>query len=102
MERLRFNIVIIGDPFVGKSSILTRFFKRQFNQLQLETIGVELRQVQWTSSSLDECLVRVWDTAGQERFRSLAPSFFKNADGIIVVFDLTRQESLEGVRDCLV
>ena len=87
-----YKIVLIGDINVGKTSILSRFRYGSFESDYIPTLGID-----FFSKNLffEDKTIRLilWDTAGQERFRSLIPSYLKNADCIIIVFDITNKES---------
>ena len=91
------QLLIVGDSYVGKTSILSRFANGTFNENYLSTLGLD-------SYSKDETIngktirVNVWDTAGQERYKALTKGFFRNAQGIMVVFDVTNQETFENVK----
>ena len=87
-----YKIVIIGDIGVGKTSILSRFRYGSFEPEYMPTLGIDF----FTKNLFfEDKTIRLilWDTAGQERFRSLIPSYLKNADCIIIVFDITNKES---------
>ena len=91
------QLLIVGDSYVGKTSILSRYANGTFNENYLSTLGLD-------SYSKDETIngktirVNVWDTAGQERYKALTKGFFRNAQGIMVVFDVTNQETFENVK----
>ena len=91
-------IIIVGDGKVGKTSILKRFDKRQFVTQHIRTTGVDFIQTSYMSEQGSEIQVKLWDTAGQDRFRHLTYSFYRQADGIIVTFDLTSLESFKNTR----
>ena len=86
------KILIIGDSGVGKSSLLLRFTDDKFDPDQSATIGVDFKV---KAISIDGNLVKlaIWDTAGQERFRTLTPSYYRGAQGVIFVYDCTRRDS---------
>jgi len=86
------KILIIGDSGVGKSSLLLRFVDDKFDPDQTATIGVDFKV---KAITIDDNTVKlaIWDTAGQERFRTLTPSFYRGAQGVIFVYDCTRRES---------
>ena len=86
---INFNTILIGDQGVGKTSILKRYVSKKFNNARIATSGVDFQQVKYESDAGEMCRVKVWDTAGQERYRQLTNSFFRDADGVIVTFDLT-------------
>ncbi|KAJ3656070.1 hypothetical protein Zmor_015172 [Zophobas morio] len=82
------KILIIGESGVGKSSILVRFTEDNFDPDQTLTIGVDFKT---KKLSVDGNTVKlaIWDTAGQERFRTLTPSYYREAQGAILVYDVT-------------
>ena len=86
------KLVLIGDIYVGKSSLLSRFTDDQFDEDYASTIGVDFRfrviQVNQTLVNL-----QIWDTTGQERYKAVTEQYFKGAHGIILVFDLTSRDS---------
>ena len=91
------QLLVIGDSFVGKTSLLTRYANDVFNSHYLATVGLD----NFTKDeTIDNKIVRIkiWDTAGQEKFHSLAKGFFHNAQGIMVVYDVTNLESYENVK----
>jgi Ras-related protein Rab-1A len=92
-----FKILLIGDSGVGKSSILTCFVDNVFNRSHISTIGVDFKI---TTITLDDKIIKlqIWDTAGQERFRNITTSYYRGAQGIIVVYDITSRESYDNVK----
>ena len=86
------NTLILGDCSVGKTCILLRYVCNSFDEGQQPTIGVDFRtkKIILDKESIN---FRIWDSAGQERFRSITQQFFKNADGIILVYDVTQTET---------
>lgn len=95
-----YKIVLVGDSGVGKSNLLTRFTKNEFNFKSTSTIGVEFstRTVQVQSKKIK---AQVWDTAGQERFRAITSAFYRGAVGALLVYDLTKHESYQSVEKWL-
>mmetsp|Transcript_47446 Transcript_47446/g.111670 ORF Transcript_47446/g.111670 Transcript_47446/m.111670 type:complete len:232 (-) Transcript_47446:73-768(-) len=95
-----FKIVLIGDSNVGKTSILTRFSDDSFSESFIATIGVDFRV---RTLEVDAKLVKlqIWDTAGQERFRTITSAYYRGADGIVIVYDVTCQESFDHVETWL-
>ncbi|KFG56091.1 Rab18/RabC-family small GTPase, partial [Toxoplasma gondii MAS] len=78
------KLLLIGDSGVGKSSILLRFAEDVFNEKQLSTIGVDFKVKAMTVGDM-RLKLAIWDTAGQERFRTLTSSYYRGAQGIIMV-----------------
>ena len=93
-----FKIVLIGDTSVGKSCLLTRFADDQFTDNYVTTIGVDFRFK--TMIVMDKIIkVQVWDTAGEERYRSITNAYYRGAEGILIVFDLTNEESFKSIEN---
>ena len=92
------RLLIIGDSFVGKTSFLSYYSNGSFNLHYLATAGLELIT---KDEIIDNKTIRIdlWDTAGNEKFHSLTTGFFKNAEGIMVMFDVTTLTSFENVRN---
>ncbi|XP_056628006.1 ras-related protein Rab-18a [Triplophysa dalaica] len=86
------KILIIGESGVGKSSLLLRFTDDTFDPDIGATIGVDFK-VKTLAVDGNKAKLAIWDTAGQERFRTLTPSYYRGAQGVILVYDVTRQET---------
>ncbi|XP_061569611.1 ras-related protein Rab-18a [Cololabis saira] len=86
------KILIIGESGVGKSSLLLRFTDDTFDPEQSATIGVDFK-VKTICVDDNKAKLAIWDTAGQERFRTLTPSYYRGAQGVILVYDVTRRET---------
>lgn len=95
-----FKLVLIGDSGVGKSCLLLRFADDAFTESFISTIGVDFR---FKTVKIQDKTVKlqIWDTAGQERFRTITSAYYRGADGIIMVYDVTNRESFEHVREWL-
>ena len=91
------QLMIIGDSTVGKTSILSRFSNGTFNSNYLATVGLDF-------FNKDEIInnknvrIKIWDTAGQERYKALTKGFFRNAQGILLVYDVTNSETFENLK----
>jgi len=81
------KILIIGESGVGKSSLLLRFTDDTFDPEQSATIGVDFK-VKTLTVDGNRAKLAIWDTAGQERFRTLTPSYYRGAQGVILVYDV--------------
>jgi len=92
---------MIGDAGVGKSSILQQFTDGYFSENLQSTIGVDFKVKVMTVLGPDErpkrVKVTIWDTAGQERFRTLTSSYYRGAQGIIMVYDVARKDTFESL-----
>ena len=95
---IKLKLLIIGDSAVGKTSMLLKYTDNFFPESHLATIGVEFKtkDIQYNGYNIN---LQVWDTAGQERFKSITKSFFRNANGIIFVYDITQKNSFKNVKD---
>lgn len=89
-----FHYIIIGDTGVGKSCLTLQFTDKRFQPVHDLTIGVELG-VRTITIDNQPVKLRIWDTAGQETFRSLTRSYYRNAAGALLVYDITRRETFE-------
>ena len=92
-----FKVVLLGNAGVGKSCIVLRFVRDEYNEGQETTIGAAFLT---KNLFLEDCNVKVelWDTAGQERYRSLAPMYYRGAQAAIVVYDVTSRDSFDGAK----
>jgi small GTP-binding protein len=91
------KLVIIGDSGVGKSALLLRFSDNTFVSEFISTIGVDFR-FRTVAVGEQRVKLQIWDTAGQERFKTITSAYYRGADGIVVVYDVTRRDSFEHVR----
>ena len=91
-----FKIVLIGDSGVGKSNILSRFTRNEFNLESKTTIGVEFAQ---KTIVIDGKVIKaqIWDTAGQERYRAITSAYYRGAVGALLVYDICKAVSFENV-----
>ncbi|CAI5790087.1 ras-related protein Rab-18-B-like [Podarcis lilfordi] len=90
------KLLLVGDSGVGKSSLLLRFTEDQFEPYLNPTIGVDFKVKKMVLGDFPVQLA-IWDTAGQERFRTLTPSYYRGAQGIILVYDVTKRETFAGL-----
>lgn len=94
------KVVLIGDSGVGKSSILLRYTDDRFSDHQPTTIGVDFK-TKYETVQGKRLKVALWDTAGQERFRTLTTTYYRGAQGAILVFDVTRQDTFTNLNTWL-
>ncbi|XP_040864714.1 ras-related protein RABC1-like isoform X1 [Glycine max] len=92
-----FKLLLIGDSGVGKSTLLLSFTSDTFEDLS-PTIGVDFK-VKYVTIGGKKLKLAIWDTAGQERFRTLTSSYYRGAQGIIMVYDVTRRETFTNLSD---
>jgi len=91
------RIIIIGDSGVGKSNIVMRYTKNQFNAELTTTTGVE-NQTKTVTIGNQKIRVQLWDLAGQERYRSMAKAYYRGTHGVfLLVLDITKKSSFENL-----
>ena len=93
LEIFEYKIILVGDPGVGKTSIMTKFVSNEFQNTYLSTIGVEFKSKEIHINNNTCARLKIWDTCGQEKFRAITRQYFKNSEGVFVVFDLTNKET---------
>ena len=93
-----FRLCLLGDSFVGKTSILTKYSDGEIPKKYNSTIGVDFKVI---TLELNDIItkIHIWDTAGQERFKSITVNYFKNSHGFIFVYDITNRESFENLNN---
>ncbi|XP_042357142.1 ras-related protein Rab-15-like [Plectropomus leopardus] len=89
-----FRLLMLGDSGVGKTCMLRRFTESDFDPTHISTIGVDFKM---KTLELDGIRVRVqiWDTAGQERYQTITKQYYRRAQGIIFVYDITSEPSFQ-------
>jgi len=92
-----FKILLIGDSGVGKSCLLLRFADDSWTETHISTIGVDFK-IKTLTIDGKTVKLQIWDTAGQERFRTITSSYYRGAQGIILVYDCTDRESFNNVK----
>ena len=93
-----FKILTIGESGVGKTCILRRFVEDKFLKNHLATIGIDFK-TKTLNINNQEIKLKIWDTAGQERFRNITTQYYKGADGIVLVYDVTDEASFDKIKD---
>lgn len=89
--------MLVGDSGVGKTNLLSRFCKNEFNLESRATIGVEFATRTITTESGEVIKAQIWDTAGQDRYRAIASSYYRGAAGALLVYDITKKKSFENI-----
>ena len=93
-----FKILTLGESGVGKTCILRRFVENKFLKNHLATIGIDFRAKTIQINGY-EVKLKIWDTAGEERFRNITNQYYKGADGIVLIFDITDQNTFDKIQD---
>ena len=98
-KEAKYKILILGDSKVGKSCFLTRYADKTYQEDYLSTIGMDYKIKNYELENGAIIKLYIWDTAGQDRFRSITSNYYKGADGIILIYDITKQETFNNVRN---
>jgi len=95
------KIVAIGDGAVGKTSLIKRYTSGSFNTEYIKTLGAQFSKYEKIMGENNEIRSRLffWDVAGQKEFSFMRPTFFNGAKGAILVFDLSRPETLDSIHE---
>ncbi|XP_063164455.1 EF-hand calcium-binding domain-containing protein 4B [Candoia aspera] len=96
-----FKIVLVGNSNVGKTSFLKQLCEDHFSPGTAATVGVDYCMKTMTLDS-SQVVLQLWDTAGQERYRSITKQFFRKADGVVVMYDITARDTFVAVKQWLV
>jgi small GTP-binding protein len=93
-----FKLLILGESGVGKTCLLLRFSNDDYNPTHLTTIGIDFRI---KVIDVEDKLIKlqIWDTAGQDRFRSITKTYYKGANGIMLVYDVSDEGSFKSIRN---
>ena len=93
---MMFKVVLVGDSFVGKTNIMSKYIKNEFHEDSKATVGVEFGSKQFTVEG-HSIKAQIWDTAGQERYKAITSAYYKGAKGAFIVYDITRKQSFDSV-----
>ena len=94
------KLVLIGDSGVGKTCLISRFISGQFDANVNSTNGASYASKKVDFPELGKSLVLdIWDTAGQEKYKSLTKFFYKDAAMVVLVYDITRRESYDNLKN---
>ena len=92
------NILLLGDSSVGKTSIINQYVEGKFEENFISTCGLDLKEKKIIINDKQYQLI-IMETSGQERYHSIAESYYKRADGIILVFDITNRNSFNTLKN---
>ena len=91
-----FKIVVAGNSGVGKTNLVARYTEDQFDESYKTTIGLDFKFKETTVGG-EACRIQIWDTAGQEKMKAVAASYYKNSNGIAIIFDVANRESYDKI-----
>ncbi len=93
---MMFKIVLVGDQFVGKTNIMSKYLKNEFHEDSKSTVGVEFGSKQFIIEN-HKIKAQIWDTAGQERYKSITSAYYKGAKGVFVIYDISNKNSFDSI-----
>lgn len=95
---MQIKLLMIGDSGVGKTCLLLRYANDSFSPTFITTIGIDFK-IKTIELGGKVIKLQIWDTAGQERFRTITTSYFRGAQGILLVYDVTDRGSFENIKN---
>ena len=98
-DELVYKVLLLGDSSVGKTCFLLRYCDKSFQDAHLSTIGLDYRLKTMTLKNNKSIKLQIWDTAGQDRFRAITKNYYKGANGIILIYDVTNKQTFENVKN---
>jgi len=94
----RFKVIVCGDPEVGKTSTVLRFTNKAFRRTYIPTVGVNISEkIVLLKDQNAKIEYVIWDLAGQSKFQVMRKHFYKGADGMLLIFDLTRPPTFKSI-----
>ncbi|XP_043932766.1 ras-related protein Rab-7L1 isoform X2 [Protopterus annectens] len=95
IQEYTIKVLIIGDPTVGKTSVVQRYTRNFFSHRYKTTIGVDfdLKVLQWSETEMLK--LHLWDIAGQEFHTKLTRVYYKSASACVILFDVTKQQTFK-------
>ena len=93
------KLIVLGNTSVGKSSFILKYIEDKFVLNYIATLGIDFKQKKLKLKNGQEIRLRIYDTAGQERFKSVAISFIKKAEGVILIYDIGNKATFESLEE---
>jgi small GTP-binding protein len=94
-----YKVLLLGDTTVGKTCFLMKYTDKTFQDIHMATIGLDYRLKTMKLKSGKNIKLQIWDTAGQDRFRAITKNYYKGANGIILIYDVTNAQTFENVKN---
>ena len=97
-NKIILKILTLGDSAVGKSALLVRYTQNKFNSGYLSTVGIDYqsKKINYQNRDIE---MQIWDSAGQEKYRAISKQYYKKANGILLLYDVTSRESFLGIKE---
>ena len=99
VEYISCKVVLLGESGVGKTSILSKYVNNSFSEVVMTSVGSSYLTKIVDIDEKNKVMFKLWDTAGQEQYRSLAKIFYQSAAVAILVYDITKKSSFNGIKD---
>ena len=93
-----YNIILIGDSGVGKSTFFIQFFNHTFQEKSIATIGIEYHKTEMNVEGVP-VIIHIYDTAGQEKYKVLTNNYYKKADGIVLMYSVEDVKSIKEIEN---
>lgn len=97
----KFRVIILGNISVGKTCIWNKFIFNKYSKDYKCSVGVEMKVKNLNISQSSIAELKIWDTCGDEKYRAITRQYYKDADGIILVYDITKQSSFDSLESWL-
>jgi small GTP-binding protein len=95
-----YKVLLLGDSSVGKTCFMSRYVDDRFEHTHISTIGLDYR-LKTMKIGNDNIKIQIWDTAGQDRFKSITRTYFKGANGVLLLYDITSMNSFRNIKNWL-
>ena len=93
-----FKIILVGSIAVGKTAILTRYISNEFENSHKSTLKIEFKTKIININNMVQAKLVIWDTCGDEKYRAITRQYFKDANGVLLVYDITNKESFDNIK----
>ena len=92
---IRYKLIVVGDPAVGKTSLINKFKHNKIDMDYLPTLGISITTKQYHIQGIEEKLVHfmIWDVAGQDMFEKVRTNYYRGANIVFLTYDITRRET---------
>ena len=105
IEKLTYKMIILGDSAVGKTSLFKKLITEKFDTNIISTMGIDKRtlsiKIKTPKDGEKDVDIYLYDTAGQERFRTISISYFRDSKGVLIMYDITNNESFQNLKGWL-
>ena len=93
-DKVYIKVIMLGDYGAGKTSLMERFIHNKYRKQYKATIGADFLTKEFRIDN-QEIIAQIWDTAGAERYQSLGAAFYRGADAVVLIYDVSNQKSFE-------